>query len=544
MLRWTAWLWGFMLIAVPRNAHPQPVRVNGGFSIYSELYGQNGLALGRRPGQQLGAQGQLTLTIGNQLTLPFSFYLSTDDVGYQLPFNQFGFSPRWRWIQLHAGYFSTRLTELTLRDARLLGGGFELTPGPFRLAFVQGLTQRAVPADTLRGQPPLLRQTLTALQIGVGREDGWHFWITGLRAKDTPDLEAYTTYGLAPQDNLVVSAAVGLAPLPGRLQLKTEVAASVYTPDVWAGPLDFNQAFQQVQDLLGSLVALRVGSRVDVAVSSALILRPARAFQLQLQSRYVGPGFRSLGAIQLENDILDLLVAPRILTRVVQMTARFGVRRNNLAGSRLSTRQRGLAAINATILFSSAFSVAAEFTNFGVRLSRRIDTLTVSNISRQFGLTPTLRLQAGAWLHTITLSARYQQANERYVGLPQSRLTRNQDLMLSHSLTFPQRHTLTSSITWNRSSFDSLKTTVLNWNESLTLQWGRTRATFSVGLQRSQSQFTDTGLIGRFNLSVPAGPRGQLQLRLNLRSYRYGQVRLDSRGYTEGTAYLGYSYRF
>jgi len=529
---------------VPGNARLQPVRINGSFSVYSEAYGQQGLRFNRRPGQQLGAQGQLTLIIGGQLTLPFSFYLSTDDVGYQLPFNQFGVSPRWRWVQLHAGYFSTRLTELTLRDARLLGGGFALTPGPFRLAFVQGLTQRAVPADTLRDQPPLLRQTLTALQIGVGQEEGWHFWLTGLRAKDTPDLEAYETYGLAPQDNLVLSTAFGLAPLPGRLQLKTEVAASVYTPDVLAGALDFNRAFQQLQDLFGSLVALRVGSRVDVAVSSALIIRPARSFQLQLQSRYVGPGFRSLGAIQLENDILDLLVAPRILTRSVQVAARFGVRRNNLAGSRLSTRRRGLAAINATFLFSSAFSVAAEFTNFGVRLARRIDTLTVSNISRQFGLTPTLRLQSGAWLHTITLSARYQQANERYVGLAQSRLTRNQDLMVSHSLTFPQRHTLTSSLSWNRSLFDSLQTTVLNWNESLTLQWGRTRATLSVGLQRSQAQFADTGFIGRFNLSIPAGSGGQFQLRLNLRSYRYGQVRLDSRGYTEGTAYLGYSYRF
>ncbi len=544
MLHRVVWFWSVLLFAIPWNARLQPVQVRGGFSLYSELYGQQGLTVGRRPGQQVGANGQLTLTIGGQLTLPFSFYLSTDDVGYQLPFNQFGISPRWRWVQLHVGYFSTRLSELTLRDARLLGGGIELTPGPFRLAFVQGLTQRAVPADTLRGRLPLLRQTLTALQIGLGAETGWHFWLTGLRAKDTPDLGAYATYGVAPQDNLVVSAAVGLAPLPGRLQLKTEVAASVYTPDVLAGPLDFNQAFQALQDLLGSLVALRVGTRVDVAVSSALTIRPARAFQLQLQSRYVGPGFRSLGAIQLENDVLDLLVAPRLLTRTVQLSARLGIRRNNLANSRLSTRQRGLAAFNATFLFSPAFSLAAEFTNFGVRLSRRIDTLTVSNISRQFGLTPTLRFGTTTWRHTVTLSLRYQQSNERYVGLPTARQTRNQDLLLSHSLTFPRRHTLTSTLSLTRSTLDTLQTTILNWNESLTLQLGRARATISVGLQRSHTVFTDTGLLGRLNLSVPAGPRGRLQLRLNLRSYRYGQVRPGARGYSEGTAYLGYSYQF
>jgi len=522
----------------------QPLRLTGSFSLYSEAYTQRGLQLNRRPGQQIGIQGQITLTVAGQMSFPFSFFLSTEERGYQLPFNQLGFNPRWRWIQTHLGYFSTQLSEWTLRDARIRGVGMELAPGPLRLAFVRGITQRASAADTLRHLPPVLERMLTAIQVGLGKKDGWHLWLTGLHARDTPNELAYTSFDVTPQNNLVVSASVGIVPLSRHLRLKGEVAASIYTPDTWADSLTLGSSLARLRQRLEPLITLRLGSRVDGAASASLFFQPFSAFQLNLEGRYVGPGFRSLGAIQLETDILDVLIAPRIRVRWLQLSGRFGLRRNNLANSRARTRRRTLTAVNVHLSPGRAFSLMGEYTNFGVRLERRLDTLTVSHISHLLGLSPILSWGASHNRHTLSLSYRLQESNEYYIAFQRARQTRNRDVVLSHTVTFGSGHSLTSTGTYTSTAFDTLRTTILNWNESITLQIGRARATLSIGLVRTTTQVTDIGLRGRLNLSLPISTGGQLQFRFHLRTYRYGQPRVHATGYTEGTVYLGYNHQF
>jgi hypothetical protein len=121
----------------------------------------------------------------DQIRLPFEIFITNDDRGYRQPFNQFGVSPRlWGWLTLHAGYFSSQLSELSFGDTRLLGGGVELTPGNFRFSLLYGRSQHAVNADTANDVRGLYQRTLLAAKLGYGAENSAYVHLQFLRAWD------------------------------------------------------------------------------------------------------------------------------------------------------------------------------------------------------------------------------------------------------------------------------------------------------------------------------------------------------------------------
>jgi hypothetical protein len=76
--------------------------------------------------------------------LPFSFVLSTTERSFNQPFNQFGVSPRYEWLTLHGGYRSMFVSEYTLSDAVILGGGAEVDGEWFHLRGMCGRFRRSV----------------------------------------------------------------------------------------------------------------------------------------------------------------------------------------------------------------------------------------------------------------------------------------------------------------------------------------------------------------------------------------------------------------
>jgi hypothetical protein len=56
----------------------------------------------------------------------------------------------------------------------LLGAGVELEPGPLRLAVMSGISQQAVQAPEDALSPALFQQRLSAAQVELGSEGGWH----------------------------------------------------------------------------------------------------------------------------------------------------------------------------------------------------------------------------------------------------------------------------------------------------------------------------------------------------------------------------------
>ena len=83
-----------------------PVTLTGNLVTAAENYSIPGLDT-RRPVNSARLYFNPTLSIYG-LQLPFSFLLSTHERSYNQPFNQFGVSPTYKSLTLHAGHRSIR----------------------------------------------------------------------------------------------------------------------------------------------------------------------------------------------------------------------------------------------------------------------------------------------------------------------------------------------------------------------------------------------------------------------------------------------------
>ena len=544
------------------SADGQPLRrvqVNGSLTTSADFYSQTGRRYDVRPPAVGGIQGQINVTLPGGITLPFSAYISTEgDAGYQQPFNQIGASPAWRWGRAHGGYFSTRFTDLTLADARLLGGGLELTPGPMRVGAVYGRAQRAVEADSLRGRLPLFERQLAAVQLGVGRETGWHLWLTGLRAKDdAASLNALPTT-IRPEENLVLSAAFG-----GRVgryaSLRGEVAGSAWTGNTLSDTLALDDPDLQVWlDRLDPLVKINASTRLDYAGTATLDVTPVPMLTVGLQGRLVGPGFKSLGAQQTEADVLDVLVAPTLRLSRVQAAVRVGLRQNNVAGTRLETRHRALYAANVAARLTDALSVTVDASNYGLRTSQEVDTLRVASVARSFSIAPAYTIRRGRASHSLTGAYAYQDLVDENLTSGRETATRNHTFTATHAWALGNGLALTTNATYVSGLTRDLTTTMLTLSENVQHRLMRGKLTLGGGLSYTQSTVpgtpttpsaavsdqTDRGVNTRLRAAYRLSRQSTFEASANTRLFRYGAPRAGQDGLREGTARVAYTYSF
>src|SRR5690606_11056010 len=78
----------------------QPFGFHGGLELRGIYYHANGIANRREPFTYL-LSGSPTISLYGW-SIPFSFAVSKDERSFRQPFNQFGMSPRYKWMTLHA----------------------------------------------------------------------------------------------------------------------------------------------------------------------------------------------------------------------------------------------------------------------------------------------------------------------------------------------------------------------------------------------------------------------------------------------------------
>lgn len=528
---------------------PVPVRLTGRATLSTDLYTESGLARARRPGATALLSGQVTATVADLYTLPLSIYLSTEDAGYQLPFNQIGFSPTFGdWATLHGGYFSTRFSELTLGDARLLGGGFELNPGPLRLALVSGLSQQAVRPDET-GRRGLFQQRLSAAQLGVGKEGGFLFWLTALHGEDDrgslPDDIGRLDGTRSPQENSLASARFALPVIKGRAELTGEVAVSAYSEDTFASRLNLVDEFG-LPGIVEDVFTPRTSSRVDGAAEAALTIRPVDEFSLNVRSRYVGPGYQSLGAAQLEVDVFDVLINPQLQLARGSLDLSVGVRQNDVAGTRLFGTQRTIVNLSGNARPTDWATLGLQVSNYGLRSNTDDDTLRVENVSRLVSVTPGVQYSAWGARHAARVGYAFQSFTDENVVTGRLGDTQNHSGTLSYTLAWPSGLSLTTAGTLVRGLTSSINTTIVTVSQSVGYAFfdRKLRTSLSVSGNQTSTVATDRGLQSRLRLGYRLDRRHQFEASSRLRAFSYGQTRNDSDGFVEVLGRFSYSLSF
>lgn len=125
----------------------KPVILSGGITARAMFYDANGITNRRQPFSYIFT-GSTTISIFNSFTIPLSFTYSEQDRSFRQPFNQFGMSPYYKWITIHAGYWNVNYSQFTLAGHTFLGAGIELRPGIFRFDIISGRFNRAITVDT------------------------------------------------------------------------------------------------------------------------------------------------------------------------------------------------------------------------------------------------------------------------------------------------------------------------------------------------------------------------------------------------------------
>jgi hypothetical protein len=533
------------LLSVHSVAYSQPstsaVRLEGSINLSSEMYSSQGIDM-RRPHSAYRTVFAPTLVLFDQIRLPFEFYLTSEDRGVRQPFNQFGVNPQFGgWLTLHAGYFSERISDLTFGDARILGGGAELSPGGFRASFLYGRIQQSVGADTLNGFRGAFERWAWAAKLGYGSESDFHVHVNFMRTWDDSTSLPNALPDVTPTENIVASVQVGL-PLVGRvLFLSGEIAASALTNNTRSSELN------GIPSNLTEVFTPRSSSQVDGAAMASLTFIPSSVWSLQLNGRWIGPGYVTLGYMQLPNDVMEGTVAPtvRLFQNKLTLRGSLGLRYNNVRNTRLATTKRIIGNVGVSLQPAPEWGVDVQYTNYGMQSNPRNDTLRIDNISQSLSISPRYTFPAFGSNSTVLLNYSVQAFTDFNTVTGALSDNRTNNGLISWILAWPSTLTSTTSVMYTSSATQVIETIVRSVNETLGYSFFDNRLSTSVtgGYTVVHTTGDDGQFTGRLTLGYSPGTWGIFTLSISTNTYNFDSGS-TSPSYREHMGSLQYSYSF
>ncbi|MEX1131642.1 MAG: hypothetical protein WEC15_00320 [Flavobacteriales bacterium] len=409
----------------------KPVTLSGNLSFSMESYSANGIPPRRQPFTWT-LSGAPTLNVLG-ITMPFQLLLGNFENRFYQPFNQYGISPRYKWLTVHAGYRNINFQPYTLAGFRILGGGVEVNTaykpdGPktgLRFGFMYGRLNRSTALDSAQFANPLAFRPLPsytrmayAAKVGVGNNDGY-FDISYLYGWDVESsLTSAQRDSVAPQRN----NAIGFSWRKDlyrtdkrRLFWKTDLGMSAYTLDDRQPGRDVSGESNVVQDLVGGWLNAKISTQYLSAGETSLNYQ-AKGGGVGIAYKRVDPEYRSMGAYFFQNDIEQFTLTPslRLDSGRVNINSSFGLQRDNIAGQRLVTSERLIGNVNLNWNPTQRFGLNASWANFGVtqnptRLSP--DAELFKQVSNNFTLVPYMNRITDKYVRTVQLVAVYQMLN-------------------------------------------------------------------------------------------------------------------------------------
>ncbi|HLE32650.1 MAG TPA: hypothetical protein VJB38_08590 [Bacteroidota bacterium] len=495
------------------------VQAGGSLNLSSEFYSARGVAA-RRPSNTYRGLFQLNVTFFDQIQLPFEAFYASGQTGFRQPFNQFGVSPRYEdWLVVHAGYYSARLSDLSFGDARLLGAGIELTPGPFRFSALYGRSDAAIQPDLLQGIPGTYRRTMWGGKVGYGGEDQLHLHLNFWHAIDDTTSLSLAPAGVAPQENFVTSVSFGV-PIEGNLlTVGGEVAGSLHSNDIRSPEV-------QGKGIGHALFVHRTSSQLDAAAKLSVGVTPAPFVSVRLTTRWVGPGFLSLGYPQTPSDMFEWTAAPsfRLLDNALMIRLSFGQRQNNLRSNKQSTTRRTLWSLATSARVTNEFAVDFQYTNYGLRSAPKNDTLRFENISQSLNITPRYMFEAFGGASTLVVTYSLQDTEDKNVITSSLNRNNTQSVMGAWSVAFPTTLSLTTSILQTTSKLPTLSTSIVNVSETASHQFfdSALSASLNAGFSRISVLSRDDQFAFSVNLTYGFGAYGSVGFALYNNKYTYG----------------------
>lgn len=350
---------------------------------------------------------------------PFSAAFSDGNTTYRLPAYAFyGFSPSYKWIQLHFGDRSMNFSPYTLNGHNFKGVGVELTPGKFYFGAMHGRLRRArlAEAGAIQNLDPIYRRIGSSIKVGF--DDGQNkLGAILFRARDDENsISIPDSSLLRPQENLVLEFQ-GQKQLGDLFNVAFNIAHSALSRDNTA-PLVADPRGGFNGTILG-LFKPRSSTAYNQAYNFNIGFQPEFA-QFNLRFERLGAGYRSLGTLAFLNDTeqLSLGATTALLNNKVSLAANFGLQRNGISENVSTDGTRLIGSLNLGVTFSDRLTSSFSVSNFNYTLRQRVNTvpfvvvdsivIVQSNLNAQVATTYLLDQDGRS---TLTFSGAYQTAN-------------------------------------------------------------------------------------------------------------------------------------
>ena len=514
------------------------VTFGGSASLSSSFYASDGITP-RQPGNMQVAVIRANISLYDVVDLPFELYYSSGQFGYQQPFNQFGVSPRISdWLTLHAGYFSTQFSNLSYGDLRMLGGGFELTPGNFRLKAVYGRTRQPVEADRVSFRPEVYGQNAYAASIGYGNMSKTYFNINVFHAVDDSSSVKTDTIMVLPNENLVTSVDLGIR--FGRfVTFRGEAALSAFSSNTMATPID-GIALPEL------IFTPNNSTHADGAARADLNITPSKYWSVLLSSKYIGPGFTTLGYALMPNDIMEFTVAPRLrlLKNKLNIRSRVGVRYNNLRQSKMSTTNRFTGMLNANWQISKHVGLDVNYNKNQIESLHKNDTLRLSNVFSSYSVTPRFNFNALGGTNNLIFTYSFQDVSDQNVFTSLVTDNNTHTATLIHALSQATSFSLTSTALYNRTMMSGFDSRIFHFNETVGYRFFKNKlnTSLSLGANFVNTTAQNSQFVFRVNASYSLGKYGNFGFFVTNNSFR--ETATIARNYNELYGSIQYNISF
>lgn len=428
------------------------------------------------------ATGSLNLNLFGYNT-PFTFSYSNTSRSFTQPFNQFSFSPQYKWVKTYIGYNSMTFSQYTLSGHTFLGGGVELSPGKWRIAAMYGRLKKGIPYNL---QDSTLNYNVAYKRMGyawkVGYEDGGNMIsLSFFSAKDDIRSLPYVLpeSDLTPKQNIAVSIN-GKKTLFSHFFVECEYALSALNKDIRANRSD-SVVQGKSSNLFGKLLPDNPTNRYFDAFAAGVGYQ-GNIVSLQARYQRVAPEYETLGAYYFNNDMENITLAPslKLLQSRLTLAGNVGIQYNNLDKSRAFTTKRWVSAVNVNFMPDQNWNLTGSYSNFATYTNRRpqtdpffqnnLDTLNFYQISQTFNGSAGYMFGSKEHKQSVMLLGSYQQTgdNSQSEGGQSSFYTAN----LSYSHAFSEKGaSLSGSVNYNVNTAALVKSVYwgpnVSWSQSL-----------------------------------------------------------------------------
>lgn len=336
-------------------------------------------------------------------SVPLTVVLSNGRFNVVNAFNQFGMSPHYKWLTVHAGYRQMSFSEFTLSNQTFLGAGIEAYPGKIRLGAMIGRFAKAVEYDTtlfgkiipgsypldaqyINGQNYYNRQTSYSrlgygFKLGYGTKNNF-FDVMVFKAFDKKSSlkDTISTNRVLPEENFVVGINT-FQRVTKHINFGINAATSIYTYNTSSQdtiPVEFDKT---VKNLIETFIKLRSTTQVQVAASANFgFVYPN--FSLQAQYRIIQPYYRSMGIAMFLSDLESIMVSPSFsfFKHKIQFTNSFQTQHDNLNKYKIFTTRRNI--INSTFSVNPNNTFGIDITYSGFNLDQKKNQLKAADSTK------------------------------------------------------------------------------------------------------------------------------------------------------------------